>query len=103
MTQQLTRIYASGKGSTADVVWDDVTMLASGVQVHIDPSEPSPITFYGDVTFPGQPGPTHIIQSYPPGAATIWTLPLPIGVTRVTGAHGAAGLAFAGFTNFGVS
>jgi hypothetical protein len=91
------RIYESGFGSYADVMWDDAANTADRIFLHVDASEPFSLTFSGAIAG------TDIAETYPPSTDTTWMFPASIPVTFGVSRRGETTTLFGGVSSFAVS
>jgi hypothetical protein len=88
--------YSNADGSTATLVYDDVAMTASGVQVHV-PATAKAVTVRAVIS--GQP----VNLSYPPGTDTTYAFPTGLPFTIGTDARGRLTKNMPWLTSVGVS
>lgn len=96
MAEQTVNIYSGGDGATADMMWNDVAMTASGVQVHIPPDGNQRIV---TAVIGGQP----VNVTYPPGTDTFFSFPEALPVAIKTNFKNFRGLDLPWFGSFGVA
>ena len=81
MATQGLQFYSNADGSTATLVYDDVAMTASGVQVHV-PATGKAVRVHAVIS--GQP----VNIAYPPGTDTTFAFPTGLPLTIGTDARG---------------
>lgn len=85
MATRTNRFYSNADGSTADLVYDDIAMTASGVLVHVPQGSSSLVV---NAVVGGQP----IAVTYPGGTDTTFQFPSPLPVSFVTTKSGDQGV-----------
>ena len=81
MATQGLQFYSNADGSTATLVYDDVAMTASGVQVHVPATAKTVIV---SAVIGGQP----VNLKYPPGTDTTYSFATALPLTIGTDARG---------------
>lgn len=90
------RFYTNSDGSTADMVYDDQAMTASGVLVHV-PAGASPVVV--DAIIAGQP----VSVTYPPGTDVTFAFTQPLPIAFTTTKSGGQGIAMSWLESFSAS
>jgi hypothetical protein len=96
MVAQTLQFYSNADGSTASLVYDDVAMTASGVQVHV-PATAKQVRVHAVIG--GQP----IDLAYPPGTDTTFSFPSPMPISISTDANGRLTKSMPWLTSVGVA
>lgn len=96
MAERANNFYAGGDGASANLIWDDVTMLASGVHVTVPKNGRRRVV---SAVINKQP----VSLTYDPGTDTIFSFPVPLAVSFVQTRRGTEGMVISGFGSFGVA